>query len=181
MGLIWILATVLWGVAEATLFFIVPDVLLTFAAWRRGGRFALRLAVMAAGAASLAGIVMWCWGRSDPAGAEHVMLLIPAIGPDLLIRTKAEMSGLWPLHMLSGAVSGVPYKLYAIAAGGHHIALLPFVLASFVARLARFALSVGLAAGGAALLDRIGRPQWQRPLLIGFWILLYATYFALRA
>jgi len=181
MGMIWILAAALWGVAEATVFFIVPDVLLTFAVWRRGGRFALQLAVIAAGAASLAGIAMWYWGRSDPAGAAHIMLRIPAIGPDLLSRTAREMNGLWPLHLTLGAVTGVPYKLYAIAAGGHGIALLPFVIASFGARLARFALSVGLASLGAAVLKRLGRPQWQCPLLIAFWTLLYAIYFSLRA
>src|SRR3989442_7727027 len=34
MGLIWTLAAALWGVAEATVFFVVTDVLITYAAVR---------------------------------------------------------------------------------------------------------------------------------------------------
>src|SRR4029077_12028672 len=61
MGLIWYAGAALWGVAEATLFFIVPDVLITFAVVRFGLRRGLVLAVVAAASASVAGVGMWWW------------------------------------------------------------------------------------------------------------------------
>ena len=111
MGLIWIIAAAFWGVAEATLFFIVPDVLLTAAVIRFGFRRALLLAVVAAGSAALAGLAMWAWGQGDADAAHRVMLMVPAIGPDLLARAHDEMASGWVMHLFTGAVTGLPYKL----------------------------------------------------------------------
>lgn len=181
MGVIWVVLALLWGAAEASLFFIVPDVLLTAATLRSGWRAGLGLSALAAFAAALTGIVMWLWGRDDPAGARQVMLMVPAIGPDLLARTAHEMAGYWPLQLFRGAITGVPYKLYAIEAGARHVPLLPFILVSFTARLARFALSVALTTAGAALLERLGRRQWRYGVLALGWMLVYAVYFTIRA
>jgi membrane protein YqaA with SNARE-associated domain len=181
MGLIWFAAAALWGVAEATVFFIVPDVILTYAVVRFGFKAGVRLAVVAAAAASLAGIAMWLWGRNDPATAQHVMLLVPAIGPDLIARTARDMAGFWPLNLVLGAVTGVPYKLYAVAAGTQGIALFWFVPASFVARLLRFLFSAGLTSVGVEIFDRFGRRNWAFAVLTVGWALLYTVYFSLRA
>ena len=181
MGLIWIAAAALWGVAEATVFFIVPDVILTYAVVRFGFKAGVRLAVVAAASASLAGIGMWLWGRFDPATAQRVMLLVPAIGPDQLARTAHEMAGFWPLNLILGAVTGVPYKLYAVAAGAQGTSLFWFVPASFVARLLRFLFSVCLTAVGVEILSRIGLKRSAYPVLTAGWVILYAVYFGLRA
>ena len=178
---IWLSAAVAWGIAEATLFFIVPDVLLTAAVVKRGGRVALRLAVVAALAATAAGALMWVWGAADSDGARAVLLKVPAVGPDLLARVADEMSGWWAVHLVAGAVTGVPYKLYAVEAGARGIALVPFLAVSFGARLARFSLSVAITAAGAAGLDRIGAPRFKAPLLALGWLAIYAVYFAIRA
>ena len=47
-----------WGAAEAFLFFIVPDVLIGYAALRRGARAGLIAAVLAALGASVGGAAM---------------------------------------------------------------------------------------------------------------------------
>jgi membrane protein YqaA with SNARE-associated domain len=181
MGLIWFAATALWGVAEATVFFIVPDVILTYAVVRFGFKAGVRLALVAAASASIAGIGMWLWGRNDSATAHHVMLMVPAIGPDLVARTARDLAGFWPLNLVLGAVTGVPYKLYAVAAGVRDIPLVWFVPASFVARLFRFLFSVGLTAAGVELLSRFGRRRWTYPVLTTGWVILYTVYFSLRA
>ena len=149
----------MWGVAEATLFFIVPDVLLTFVVVRFGLRQGFILAVVAAAFASLAGLGMWCWAHSDPASARHVMLLVPAIGPDLLARAQREIAQGWPLHLVTGAMTGVPYKLYAVEAGARGIDPLLFVPMSFMARLSRFVLTAVLMAFGREILVKINRPD----------------------
>lgn len=181
MGLIWIIGAAFWGVAEAGFFFIVPDVLLTAAVIRFGFQRALLLAVVAAGFAALAGLAMWAWGHGDADAARRVMLMVPAIGPDLLARAHDEMASGWVMHLFTGAVTGLPYKLYAVEAGARGINPLLFVLVSFVARLPRFLLSMALAALGREALIRIKKPSWAYPLWALGWTALYAVYFTLRA
>lgn len=181
MGIAWIIAAGGWGVAEATFFFIVPDVLLTLATLRFGWRAGLKLSVVAAAYASLAGIAMWWWGQHDIEAARNAMLQIPAIGPDLLTRAQRETAADWPKHLVLGAVTGVPYKLYAIEAGARHINIAAFTAMSFVARLSRFLLTVAVATAGRLLALRIN----ERVLMyIGWaiaWVCVYALYFLIRA
>ncbi len=181
MGLIWYAGAALWGVAEATLFFIVPDVLITFAVVRFGLRRGLVLAVVAAASASVAGIGMWWWAHSDPASARHAMLLVPAIGPDLLVRAAREMAQGWPLNLVTGAMTGVPYKLYAVEAGARGLDPFLFIPMSFVARLTRFALTAVAMAFGRAALLKLNRPRLVYPAWALAWFATYAFYFTTRA
>jgi len=181
MGLIWVAGAALWGVAEATLFFIVPDVLLTFVVVRFGLRRGLALAVVAAAFASLAGLGMWFWAHSDPASARHVMLLVPAVGPDLLARAAREVGQGWPLHLVTGAMTGVPYKLYAVEAGARGLDPALFIPMSFVARLTRFTLTAVTMALGRAALLKLNRPKLVYPAWGLAWLATYTFYFATRA
>jgi membrane protein YqaA with SNARE-associated domain len=181
MGLIWYLGAAVWGVAEATLFFIVPDVLLTFVVVRFGLRQGFTLALVAAAFASLAGLGMWFWAHRDPATARHVMLLVPAVGPDLLQRAQHEIAQDWPLHLVTGAMTGVPYKLYAVEAGTRGIDPLLFVPMSFLARLSRFVLTAVLMAFGRDILAKVNRPNWGYAAWALAWLATYAFYFTTRA
>src|SRR6478672_6083007 len=98
MGIRWIIAAAVWAIGEATFFFIVPDVLLTLATLRLGLRAGLKLALVAAAFASMAGTGMWLWGNYDIGTARHMMLKIPAVGSDLLARAQREIGENWPLH-----------------------------------------------------------------------------------
>ncbi len=180
MGLIWIFAAAFWGAAEASFFFIVPDVLLTAAVIRFGFRRALPLAFVAAGSAALAGLAMWLWGNNDAAAARHIMLMVPAIGPDLLARAHDEMASNWALHLFTGAVTGLAYKLYAVEAGARGINLFFFAVVSVAARLPRFLLTMALAAIGRGALSRIQKPNWMYSFWALGWIALYAFYFVSR-
>ncbi|MDR9497653.1 MAG: YqaA family protein [Hydrogenovibrio sp.] len=53
-----------------------------------------------------------------------------------------EEYGVWVVFI--AGFSPIPYKVFTIAAGAAHMALLPFLLASFVGRGARFFLVAGL-------------------------------------
>lgn len=66
--------------------------------------------------------------------------------------------GFWILF-LAGSVSPVPFKLFTIAAGALHMALLPFVIGSFVGRGARFYLVSFLMRLGGAKMDQTLR-RW---------------------
>jgi membrane protein YqaA with SNARE-associated domain len=180
MGVTWVIASALWGAGEASFFFIVPDVLLTAAALRFGWRRALMLCFVAAACAALTGVALWFWSARDPVAAWHAMLQVPAVGPDLLARVRREFDSAWALHLTLGAVSGVPYKLYAVAAGDRDIPLLLFVPVSFVARLLRFVLTISLAAGGSAVLRRLKRPKLAMPFWAAAWCAVYLVYFTMR-
>ena len=87
------------------------------------------------------------------------MLLVPAVGPDLLARAHDEIATGWPLHLVTGAMTGVPYKLYVVEAGARGIDPLLFLPMSFVARLSRFVLTAVAAAIGREIVTRIGKPE----------------------
>ena len=178
MAIIRIIGAALWGAAEASFFFIVPDVLLTFATVRFGLKTGLRLAASAAVSAALAGTMLWLWSHHDPASARAAMLWVPAVGPDLLARAHREIGGAWPLPLVIGALSGVPYKLYAVEAGARGIPLYLFLPMSVVARLLRFSLTVALTAAGGAIIKS------RRAMTLAWalaWIAVYVVYFSLRA
>ena len=181
MGLIWIAGATLWGIAEASLFFIVPDVLITFAVMRRGLRQGLMPSAAAAFFAAITGYGMWLWASHDASAARHVMLLVPAIGPDLLARAHEEIAVGWPIHLVTGAMTGVPYKLYAVEAGARGIDPLLFIPMSFAARLARFALTAILTAIGREILVRLHWSQWRYAAWAVVWIAVYGFYFTTRA
>ena len=180
MGLIWIAGAALWGIAEASLFFVVPDVLITFVVMRFGLRQGLLLCVVAAIFAAITGYGMWSWGTHDPAGARHAMLLVPAIGPDLLARAQTEIAAGWPLHLVTGAMTGVPYKLYAVEAGARGIDAFLFVPMSFIARLSRFVLTTIAAAAGRGAVTRLGKPDWRYGIWALAWIGTYGFYWTAR-
>jgi membrane protein YqaA with SNARE-associated domain len=178
--MIWIAAAAVWGFAEATLFFIVPDVLLTYAVLKFGLRKALTLSAVAAAAAVLGGIVLWMWGAEDAEAARRAMLMVPAVGPDLLARAGRETAGPWPLDLVVGAVTGMPYKLYAVEAGARGIDLPAFAAMSFAARFIRFALAAGLTALAREGLERLRQARWNTTVWAAGWLVLYTVYFSLR-
>jgi membrane protein YqaA with SNARE-associated domain len=181
MGLIWPVAVACWAVAEATFFFIVPDVLITIAVLKFGPRAGVRLAVVAAVAAAAGGLGMWLWGHACPEAARKAVLTVPAVGPDLLTRAHREIAQNWFVHLVLGAVTGVPYKLYAVEAGAHGPTPLLFVPASIAARLTRFLVAVGLTTLMSKVLTRLNKPEWGYRVLALAWCLVYGTYFYIRA
>lgn len=180
MGIGWFIAAAVWAAGEAALFFIVPDVLLTLATLRYGLRAGLKLAVVAAAFASVTGMGMWLWGNCDIGAARHAMLQVPAIGPDLLARAQHETGQDWPLHLVSGAMTGVPYKLYAIEAGARRINLAIFFVMSFVARFVRFVLTIAIAGACQVAARQMGKSGWVYAGWGIAWTCVYAFYFALR-
>src|SRR5437764_358085 len=84
----WIAA--LWGLAEATLFFLVPDVYLS-AVGLGNLRAALEGCLWALAGALTGGVAMYFWGAHDAAGAGRALDLIPAIGAGTIVRVRGEL------------------------------------------------------------------------------------------
>jgi membrane protein YqaA with SNARE-associated domain len=172
----WTALAAFWSFAEATIFFVVPDVIVSAIALRFGWRNGLAAACIAAFAAALGGLAVHLAtgvGNVDPFPFYDAL---PAISPEMIDRVRNAMgSNDWPLAMLQGSFSGMPYKLYAAAAASS-TATLPFVLWSVPVRLVRFALvAVAAALIGGPLQRRLG-PRPAMAALLAFWVLFYVVY-----
>jgi hypothetical protein len=168
-----------WGVAEATLFFFVPDVLLSYIGLKRGAKSAGVASVVAAIGAGLGGAIMFAWSSGDPQTAREAVLAVPAVSEAMAARAEQAMRENWFVATLLGPLTSTPFKLYAILATHAGASLPAFALAGVAARLPRFLIvSIGVALIGRALSRWLSERQllW---LLIGAWLLFYAAFFAL--
>jgi membrane protein YqaA with SNARE-associated domain len=163
----------LWGFAEGTLFFILPDVLLSFVVLFRPRRALLHMAAIVAGAV-LAGAVMFTWSvQSDR--ARDAVARVPAVSSAMFDGAARDLKqyGVWGTSL--GPVRGIPYKVYAVEAPTHS-ALWQFLLVTIPARLWRLVL-VWIGFGGTgALLRKIARARLAPILHAVFWIVTYAIY-----
>jgi hypothetical protein len=169
------LLALLWGFAEGTLFFILPDVLLSFTALFRPRRALVQTGAIVAGAV-LAGAMMFTWSAQG-AGARNAVARVPLVSPAMFERADRDFRqfGLW--GMSRGPVRGIPYKVYAAEAPAH-FTLWPFLLVTVPARLWRLlAVWLGFAAVGV-ILRKLGRASLAPALHALFWIATYLVYWA---
>jgi membrane protein YqaA with SNARE-associated domain len=161
-----------WGFAEATLFFVVPDVALTFLALRFR-RIAFVACLWAFTGALVGGAVMYLWGRYSPATAEMVLERVPGVDRRMILRVRGELeqNGAWAVVL--GPLKTTPYKIYAVEAGSLGTSPLTVLAASFPSRLGRFLL----ATLGVSLLVRGPFARWsldRQRLAVGlFWVAVY--------
>lgn len=167
----------LWGFAEASVFFIVPDVLLTFLA-QTSLRRALLAGLAAAICASLGGAAVYGLALGSPDTAHAVLLAIPGISAELVARVADLLRSGLLQGLVAGSLSGAPYKIFAVEAATSGVPLIPFLLASLPARFLRFLLASLVSwLVFAKLLSGLAL-RTRRLLLAGFWLVFYAGYFA---
>jgi membrane protein YqaA with SNARE-associated domain len=163
-----------WGFAEATFFFVVPDVAIGLAAlfsWRGG-------AVATAGAT----VGALLGGTAVFAAPDYFLRRFPAlpgITPKLIADVERRVRRAGVASLFQGPVLGLPYKVYAA-----HLALakapyLSFLVVSVPARLARFVLVLAGAGLVGAALRRWIRPHRRLVSAIYAlgWALWYRAYF----
>jgi membrane protein YqaA with SNARE-associated domain len=164
-----------WGIAEATVFFIVPDVLITRAALGSLRNGLLTAAVAIAGAL-VGGAISYEWGKADLATARHVLDALPAISIGMLDHAQQALASDGMFAAFIGSFSGVPYKVFAVHAASPGITLPVFVLASIPVRGVRFVLLAAVARGFARYVVpgwSVRRVQWA---WAGAWVVNYGIY-----
>ncbi len=172
-------AAALWGFAEATLFFIVPDILLTVVAVGDRRR-AMRACGAAIAGALAGGLLMYLWGSRDQAGATAALDAVPAIGPAMIGQVRSGLATTGAMAILLGPLTGTPYKIFAVMSGGMGIGLPVFLLVSVPARGVRFfALTLLTSWASRGPLCRWSLAQ-NRVLVLGFWLAFYVGYFAMH-
>lgn len=173
------LIAALWGCAEATFFFFVPDVYLSRIALfdLRG---ALRSCLWALAGAVAGGALMFAWGRTDPPAAERALDRVPAISASAIQEVGRSIRERGAVAVFLGPLTGTPYKIYAVESAPAGLSLARFLAISVPARLLRFVM-VTLLCGGLA---RGPLRRWPPAKLAlahaTAWGLFYAAYFALK-
>lgn len=168
-----------WGFAEATLFFVVPDVWIGLLALfsRRAGLRAVAWAVVGA---MIGGTIMFGVGaRLESERSARLLDAVPAISPAMIERVEGETRQHGPASMMWGPLRGTPYKIYARTAGLQDRSLAAVLLWTVPARGVRF-VSIALLAAGCGWMARrlIGRkPGWLLGLYVVAWTAFYAGYF----
>ncbi len=169
-----------WGFAEATLFFVVPDVLITWIALRDRRR-ALGACLSALAGALAGGALMAVLGHAHPQAVHAWLDRVPAIGPALIDQARDAMRQLGGVALIGGAFTGVPYKLYAAQALASGLSL-PMLLAWTVpARLSRFVLLALLTHAVAGWLRPRTRAGTVTAIWAVAWIVNYALYWSLMS
>jgi hypothetical protein len=175
----WLVAAAAWGLAEATLFFIVPDVLLTWLAGFRPRVVWSAVAACLAGALA-GGLVMYLAAAGAPGRMRALLETVPAVSGALVAETGSALEEGYGRRMLSAGFSGVPYKILAVESGARGQGLATFLGWSVLARLPRWVLVVLLARGVAAVVRaRAARPDrvlWA--MWAAVWGIVYVVYFS---
>ena len=172
------LLAVTWGLAEATLFFIVPDVLLTRIAILRGWRQALRACGWAlAGAIVGVALVYYAAATGHSTGLARWFDWIPGISQSLMTQAHDSLEDHGIGVVWRGAFTGIPFKIYAMHAGAMHLGWMMFLLTSLMACLARFAAASLLAWALAKTVLRFCSRAYLQAIHVAVWVTLYAVYF----
>lgn len=165
-----------WALAEATFFFIVPEVFLTRLALRDFCRVAAASAWAVAGAL-VGGSGLWLAARHGDAGALlRLFERLPGINAGLVERSGDALGQQGLAALFMGVLRGYPFKLFAVHAGAGNGPFLAFLAASAGARFFRFTAAITVASTAGRALGRrsVALRYWAHA---AFWLTFYAAYF----
>jgi hypothetical protein len=171
-----IILAALWGVAEATFFFVVPDVFLSLVAilnWRRTWKHV----ISAIGGATLGGALLFQWAAADHQSARSAIACVPFIRERVLIKVHDGLQSQGLSALLWGSIEGIPYKLYAVEAPQFTRESI-FLLATPPARAVRFLIvwtMFGFISGWLRSRFALRTAHLLR-LYALIWIVVYACY-----
>ena len=170
-----VIAAGLWGYAEATRFWLIPDILLGWITLNRPR--SIVTSVIAATVGAVIGGVRMHWRARD----EHARLTeIPGINNALLLDAHERFASRGWVAVVRAPLDGIPYKVYATESGLAGKPIPELIGWTLLARLWRFILS----AVAAALIGRVCSRSVRRSDglwlagTLGFWVFVYVRYFA---
>ena len=174
----WLALAFAWGAAEASVFFVVPDVVVTAVALRRGLGAGLLAAAAAALGAVAGGAAMYAFAAADPTAAVATVDAVPAISGAMIAEARGAFADGGDVALLRAAYTGVPYKIYAVLAGEAGRPLAAFLIVSLLVRASRFVIAAVLTRLAVATFGRRLGATARAVTLATFWLLFYAAYFA---
>lgn len=166
----------LWGLAEGTLFFIVPDVLISLVALVRP-RNAWRHILVAIAGSMLAGIMLFGWSSQSPKSAAHAVAGVPLVNAEMFTQVDQSLRTHGKSAVMLGPLRGIPYKVYAVEAP-RFLSEAAFLSITIPARGLRFVLVWGVF-GFARIVLQKWSPRTYAQLAAGHacvWFAIYAFY-----
>jgi hypothetical protein len=168
----------LWGFAEGTLFFIIPDVVLSWASLA-GAKCGAKIFGAILAGAMVAGLCMYMWALWQPEAARSAVASVPFVRARMFNKVEEDYRthGVFGIFYTVG--TGIPYKVYAILAPPITTPA-TWALISVFARVERMALSWLVPTFLGWLLKRWIRNHWRltAALWFGFWVVTYAIYWS---
>ncbi|MFC3899959.1 hypothetical protein [Aliicoccus persicus] len=132
-----VIAIFIWGFAESTLFFIIPDVLLSLYAIQKNGFVRVILANFICVLGAIVGGTITYSLSAGGTDLINVLMNVPAIHPHMVEHVHEQLSSNVFVALITGPLFGVPYKIFASVAP-EYTSLAIFLMVSIPARLARF-------------------------------------------
>ena len=168
-----------WGLAEATLFFVVPDVWVGWIALRRPRRvLGVCLAAIAGGIAGSAIVHTAVRQGWDP---DSFFRALPGVQRGDIGRVRASIADDPTRAFAMGAITGVPVKIYVTEADRAGLPLTRTLALVALNRAPRIAVSGLVAAVLGAFARRTGLAGGpaEALYLVG-WVVFYAWYWRFR-
>lgn len=164
-----------WAVAEATVWPIIADFLLVPMALVRRSRFRALMAAVLAGM-SIGGIVTVLAAHLFPGVTLDLLRHLPLVGEAQIQRASALLDEHGAAGFLIQPVSGIPFKVCAVIAGGQGISPALVIPAFIVARAARMLANGAI----AAVVGRLLRPRLRDWFVVvaALYVVLFAVGFA---
>lgn len=165
-----------WGAAEAMLFFVIPDVFLTLLALRSGIRISWRAALWATVGAVVGGVAMFVWAAMDGSTVFSVVNLLPGIDTEMIETVRRRVGESGTVALVAGPWQGIPFKLYAAAAGELGLSVWSLIAWTVPGRLARFTLSIAVASYLRWFFSRWLSLRVLTTAWALFWLAVYTGY-----
>lgn len=172
------LSSFLWGILEATFFFVAPDIALSFYAIKKNFAYAVAHAVFAAFGAMFGVFLLYSLASGNPLQIRYLLDLIPAISPELInfATTKMEHSN-WINTALISSFSPIPLKLFVYGAAINNIPIYQLIAASSLMCFPRyFAIILISRAAKNYIYTKTKKPKVLYTIWALFWILFYGIY-----
>lgn len=167
----------LWALFEATFFFIIPDVWLSFNSVDslKKGFKNMMFAIIGA---LFGGTLMFILGSYNITSVNNMLINIPLIDANIINQVNDSIQSDGLLAIFMGPLKGIPYKIYASYSGALALNYLMFMLISIFARGIRFSISIII----TNLLSRTLLIQLtlinKRIIITILWLLIYIMYFS---
>ena len=167
-----------WGAAEATVFFIVPDLWTSWLALHTPRRGLATTVSALAGALAGGATNYLVTQRMTPDETKRVLTSIPGISEHMVVKVENELDEKGWSALVLGPTRGVPYKIYARTLSHGNSSFGTFMALSVPARMGRFlAVTGGVAALGKLADNRGLSKRTKTGLFVGGWTAFYTWYF----
>ncbi|PCJ99185.1 MAG: hypothetical protein COA45_07035 [Zetaproteobacteria bacterium] len=166
-----------WGFAEATFFFFVPDIWLTRIAVTDLKEAVINAFITLIGAL-IGGTVLYILASISFDYIRQALDFVPAISKNMIDQAGEQMQNANPVKVIIMAgFTGLPFKIYAAWSGHLALSVPVFILISAVARIGRFLFLIFVIYGTKSVLKSYMSTKnllWLHTVL---WICFYCYYF----